>query len=1123
MMKVNTMKNILIVAAAFCVVSSEAALTPELAVIQAEELRHSIRPGDPEKGVPFWNNHSPLFIYPPAFDFKTVEKAENYRFRIYDAKGRLHSFVAEKPWASLEPVWSKLAYGQGTVICEAMWCSGKSVRGFSGMRVFWKAHPYEGQGPARARSYREAALKGYEYVFAFSPVKKFLESGAPDKRWFGFGYPSKTYASIISAMARYMKLRPEGRPQAMKLASLCVAQLEKDAFPADSACPGCPRTYTVTDGQYCVRPQLVDKVMLLYPLEVGMAFLDLYGETRDASYLEKAEDIAAFYFKTRRADGTWPLMIEAKNGKPYGANLLVPDTLMLFFRSLAGVTGKDEYRRAEDGCLAWIDEHPMKDWYWEGQFEDVEQRAKYLNLTGNSPRRVAMYLLERFPGDPVRLAQARDLVRFAEDQFVLWEYPYNPADGTLPLGPYAALGVPCRCVPLVCEQYDCYLPVNASAASMFLSWSLLGKATGNALDIAKAKSMADKMTAVQLENGCIPTWWRDKGEIEEWVNCQVDSAISILRLPIRRRAHLGATLNVTWDDASAVALLAADCETRVEVETDLQGGLVFWAGTEPRCGLATLSAALVVKPKVGFLDAVDAFEADFGLPRGVASRRRADIATSCYYVPTFRQADMDLHLAAATKGGFGLFMLDVTDLVKTTGTYEFTDEYPNGLSDIAALGERIRAAGLRTALHGFSTKVHFLDPLATTNLDARLNAVCGFVLARSVAEDETTLLVEGNPGLLRREPNRRILAVGRELIEFSSVGNTAEAGITLLSGCRRGIRGTAAARHEKGECLNHLDVDDWPIWIRANPNTSMPAELADRIAAIWKAFGAVMFYFDGAEDVPPPYWHHVPRAQYVLYERLDPKPIFCETALKSHFGWHINSRGNAFDIFSPGRIQAAMRACNLRCAARDADDFTCVDFGWLNLRLPEAPKPERANPQDAGRKEGFFSGMQPDHFEYVFSKALAWNSPVTVQFSRKALTSHPHIKDCLTAMGRWEQARRESRFATAECVELKDPDKWHSLLDLGSEQPELVSCLPVTMDSECPLRAYSFVRQGESGIVYWDMLSSETPILDDLPCAVRRLCDGDRRILLSSVSRADLVHAFLNAVKREKNAANSDR
>jgi len=576
-------------------------------------------------------------------------------------------------------------------------------------------------------------------------------------------------------------------------------------------------------------------------------------------------------------------------------------------------------------------------------------------------------------------------------------------------------------------------------------------------------------------------------------------AMAVMRLPMRRKAHLGSTLNAVWDDKGAAAVLAARAETRVDVEPREDGGLLFWGGTEAVPGVMGLSAALVVAPREKFLDAVDSFEREMGMPCGVASRRRPDIREACYYIPIFKPDDLDAHIAAAKKGGFGLFMFDLMDLVKTTGTYELKDCYPGGLADLAAISEKVRAAGLRMALHGYPTKVAIKDPLATTKLDPRLNAVCELVLAEDAAADATELVVEGNRSLLRMENARRLLQIGRELVAYGSAGEEDGAHVFRLKGCTRAAHGTVAAAHSKGERLRHLDVDDWPVWIRADPMTSLQAEMADHIWAIWKAMKPVMFYFDGAEDVPDPYWHYVPKAQMVLYERLDPKPLFCESALKSHFGWHINSRGNAFDVFAPERIREAMKKYILRCAAQDAGDFTCVDFGWQSMRLPRRIDPKKVGKGSPGGIN-FGIGMQPDHFEYVFSKSLAWDSPVTVQFSREALDGHPRLDDGLAVISRWEQAKRERRYSSAaERAALRDPEREFFLLDFGEGGPELVECRAVTRDAEQPIRAFSFMRKGLSGIVYWNMFEREAGEVRVSAPDVRRLSDGGRKILLSSM------------------------
>ena len=76
-----------------------------------------------------------------------------------------------------------------------------------------------------------------------------------------------------------------------------------------------------------------------------------------------------------------------------------------------------------------MEKGPLTDWNWECQFEDVQPHPPYKALTKHQACSTAMFLLKRFPGDARRLAQARELLRFAEDQFVYWEKPCR-ADGT---------------------------------------------------------------------------------------------------------------------------------------------------------------------------------------------------------------------------------------------------------------------------------------------------------------------------------------------------------------------------------------------------------------------------------------------------------------------------------------------------------------------------------------------------------------------------------------------------------------------------------------------------------------------------------------------------------------------
>ena len=67
---------------------------------------------------------------------------------------------------------------------------------------------------------------------------------------------------------------------------------------------------------------------------------------------------------------------------------------------------------AADRAFAFVENGPLKTWNWEGQFEDVEPTERFVNLTKHDACSTAMYLLERFPGDASRIAQARQIAMY---------------------------------------------------------------------------------------------------------------------------------------------------------------------------------------------------------------------------------------------------------------------------------------------------------------------------------------------------------------------------------------------------------------------------------------------------------------------------------------------------------------------------------------------------------------------------------------------------------------------------------------------------------------------------------------------------------------------------------------
>ena len=90
---------------------------------------------------------------------------------------------------------------------------------------------------------------------------------------------------------------------------------------------------------------------------------------------------------------------------------------------LAKVTDDARWRGIADRAFSYIETGPLKTYDWAAQFEDTNQTRDYVGQCSVPAFQTALLLLERFPGDAARVAQARELADWVEDQFVFWRHP----------------------------------------------------------------------------------------------------------------------------------------------------------------------------------------------------------------------------------------------------------------------------------------------------------------------------------------------------------------------------------------------------------------------------------------------------------------------------------------------------------------------------------------------------------------------------------------------------------------------------------------------------------------------------------------------------------------------------
>jgi hypothetical protein len=136
------------------------------------------------------------------------------------------------------------------------------------------------------------------------------------------------------------------------------------------------------------------------------------------------------------------------------------------------------------------------------------------------------YIAENLSTDENMRNEARDLIHFVEDQFVVWgEFPRW--DDNTPMMPHHT--------PAGLEQYFCYCPIDSSTATIMCGFLDMYRLFGDRLYLEKAMALGDNITRKQNpETGRVPTFWIgencSEGYRNFWINCQIFTAFAMTEL-----------------------------------------------------------------------------------------------------------------------------------------------------------------------------------------------------------------------------------------------------------------------------------------------------------------------------------------------------------------------------------------------------------------------------------------------------------------------------------------------------------------------------------------------------------------------------------------------------------------
>jgi hypothetical protein len=494
--------------------------------------------------VPVWNDYARCFIYAPVFKFKPIEGAEYYTYSLtIEPDHKVITWTEDRLENSLSSHWPCIPVGVVSLKVEGLDMEGNSI-GIAGVKRFYRSSPFTSVMNAPKKSYHDAAVQALEFIYKLPHVQKWLTSDEPDLYYSLYGYASKIISSLVDGMLVYSALPSTAKEDSVKAMTIALKMgdyLIKISNSKSEVLSSFPPTYDMDfvnkrikipnipndNGVNTIATINANKLMMLYGYEYANVLLNLYDRTKDKKWYDRAVAIADGYRILQLPNGTWYLKLDFNTAQPLDTHMMMPTRLLMFMKRLQQQYFKNDYNGIIEKANRWMLENPMKTFFWEGQFEDVPSyKEMYHNLSKYPPTDYAMYLMKYDSASEKNILIAKELVRFAEDQFVMWVQP--PSDSLL-YNQWASKDIVKWLTPCVLEQYHFYVPVDASACQMINTFMTMFKATQDTIYLQKATALANSITQAQQENGEITTVWTKSGfKTENWLNCMIMSAKTLI-------------------------------------------------------------------------------------------------------------------------------------------------------------------------------------------------------------------------------------------------------------------------------------------------------------------------------------------------------------------------------------------------------------------------------------------------------------------------------------------------------------------------------------------------------------------------------------------------------------------
>lgn len=419
-------------------------------------------------------------------------------------------------------------------------------------------------------------------------------------------------------------------------------------------------------------------------------------------------------------------------------------------------------------------------------------------------------------------------------------------------------------------------------------------------------------------------------------------------------------------------------------------------GTNPVRGCAFLTC-----PRAQFFAVMGEVEKAYGMPsprlQGQPGKLSRVMKQSYLFIWDLTEANVDEVIQYAKRGHFGYVLILESAWSHGSGSFIINEKnFPHGLDGLKATIAKIQKAGFPVGLHMLTAGINIYDPLITPVPDNGIYVDTQVELAGDLDAKATFIPTKQPPTKFPEEDGGymgtgTILRIGDEMVQYSSRKLDPPYG---FEGCARGWNKSVAATHQAGIPVKHL-YRAYGLFLM-DTHTDLIDRVADNVARTWNYCNLDGIYFDGSEWLQGDHGYYNARLQMAYYDRFKEKDIIAQGSSYSAYTWHLISRMASADGFRDIKVYLDKRSPGFQWSF---SNFMPLDIGWYAIN----------------------ENIRPDDIEYVCSRALAFDSSISISTGLHALNTVPQAGEMIDTVARWEDLRLSGRVPAETRKLLQQP------------------------------------------------------------------------------------------------------